>query len=86
VFLFDGKTTAVEVPLDEADADMGGRFTLMTWMKHAGNEHDGNPHGTKEHIVCSSDGDGKFFWYINNSNINNNARPLYCAQKCKTNS
>lgn len=57
-FQFDGKTTAVEVPREVVDPEVGGRFTLSTWMRHEMNANDVNPHGTKEHIVCASDGDG----------------------------
>jgi len=59
VFRFDGKTTVVEIPFDEIEPDMGKRFTLSAWIRHERNEHDSNPHGTKEHIICGADGDGK---------------------------
>jgi len=64
IFAFDGKTTAIEIPSAKLDFNLGSTFTVSTWMKHMEeievNENT-HPHGDpKEHILCHSDGEGKF--------------------------
>jgi len=73
VFNFDGKSTAIDVPLEGLGPITSNRFTLSTWMKHEKNEDDPNPHGTKEQILCSADGDGMnrhhFGLYVHNCRL-----------------
>ena len=58
IFAFDGKTTAIDVP--SSTLQFGESFTLSTWMKHDHIEDiDFAKFGRKEHILCSSDGDGE---------------------------
>jgi len=60
IFAFDGKTTAIDVPSSTLQFGLSESFTLSTWMKHGHNEDiDFAKFGRKEHILCSSDGDGE---------------------------
>jgi len=55
IFAFDGRTTAVEVPVSVVDPDaLGTSFTVATWMKH---DHQGND--GKQQILCAADGEGR---------------------------
>ena len=49
----------VQVPNDEFNHTLPTAFTLATWMKHEQNSEDDSPHGTKEHILCNADGEGR---------------------------
>ena len=55
MFVFDGQTTAVEVPAGELDPQqLGTSFSISTWMKHERSSAEG-----KEHIVCAADAEGQ---------------------------
>lgn len=56
VYLFDGKTRAVEVPTEMFNRNLAKQFTIMTWMRH---EKPTDNIDQKEHILCNADGDGK---------------------------
>lgn len=54
MFVFDGQSTAVELPAGELDPRrLGTSFSISTWMKHERGSND-----AKEHIVCAADGEG----------------------------
>ena len=57
-FVFDGDTTAIEVPLFALDPVLGPRFSISVWMKHENSDLTSGSVGNKEHILCSSDGEG----------------------------
>jgi len=70
---FDGKTTAIDVPLEGAEPLTSSKLTFSTWMRHEKNDLDPNPHGTKEQIICLADGDGMnrhhFSVYVQNCRL-----------------
>jgi len=61
IFAFDGRTTALEIPVMTMEPTLGDKFTISTWMKHEeGKDSDEVvPKGAKEHIICHSDGEGE---------------------------
>ena len=61
IYGFDGHTNAVVVPEGHADHTLGEHFTVMTWMKHTFpvKTEGSQKKGSKENILCMSDGDGK---------------------------
>ena len=64
VFIFDGKSTSAEVPFGDLLPNIGSQFTISTWMKHDGNNLGNDQSGEKEHILCSSDGEGSLFYLL----------------------
>ena len=55
IYEFDGEESAVVIPEKYAPGNLTSRFSISYWMKHGETEGHG-----KEHILCSSDSEGRF--------------------------
>lgn len=53
---FDGRTVAVEVPVETFNGRLESRFTMSTWLKHK--RQSTEEEEVKQHILCSADGEG----------------------------